>query len=234
MPPVAVRINRAPERTAAVDRWDSGAPAVVVESGGSFPHCGAQMSGITFSDPVRQVLITARALAGRRNQQAVGPEHVYLALLMTPGPIVTQALETLGTGVPQLVGSLNRHMWPESPQASTPATLPYRDLAKDLLEEAMLEATEMAHAVVEREHLLLGIVRHADGRVQRDLTGIPLALPALRRAVRLARHEPPVAVPGATQRLVREIQVVVGWDDGSSDALRFETVREARAYLELL
>lgn len=192
------------------------------------------MAGYTFSEPVRQALITARALAGRRNQQSVGPEHIYLALLMVPGPVVSQALETVGTRVGALVTSLNRHMWPESPQASTPATLPYRDLAKDLLEEAMLEAAEMGHVTIEREHLLLGIVRHADGRVQRDLTGTDIALPALRRAVRVARHEPPIAVPGATERLVRGVELAVAWDDGSTDTVRFGSVHEARAYLDLL
>jgi ATP-dependent Clp protease ATP-binding subunit ClpA len=192
------------------------------------------MSEFTFSDPVRQALITARALAGRRNQQVVGPEHIYLALLMVPGPVVTQALRTIGVEVGSLVTALNRHMWPESPQASTPTTLPYRDLAKDLLEAAMIEAGELGHATIEREHLLLGIARHADGRVQRDLTGIPLTLPALRRAVRVARHEPPMAVPGGTERLLRTIECTVSWDDGSTDTMRFATAADARAYLELL
>jgi ATP-dependent Clp protease ATP-binding subunit ClpC len=110
-----------------------------------------------FTDRARQVIAAAQEEARELNHNYVGTEHLVLGLVHSGG----ETLESLGVQpaearrrVTETVGS-----GLEKPDGEIPLT----PRTKKVLELSRREARELGHDHVAPEHLVLGLVREAEG-----------------------------------------------------------------------
>jgi ATP-dependent Clp protease ATP-binding subunit ClpA len=123
-----------------------------------------------FTERSRQVLVFAETEAHRLKHNYIGTEHVLLGLLCEAEGLAAQVLqahdvtlERVRTRVEEIIG-----IGTEVMEGRTPFT----PRAKKSLELALREALSMGHNYIGTEHLLLGLLRGAEGvgaRVLNDL-----------------------------------------------------------------
>ncbi|HEY7328384.1 MAG TPA: Clp protease N-terminal domain-containing protein [Gemmataceae bacterium] len=115
-----------------------------------------------FTDRARKVLQLANQEARRFNHEYVGTEHILLGLIEESSGVAAKVLKNLDIDlrkirldVEKIVQSgHNKVTWSKLPQ--TPR-------AKKVIEYAIEEARSLNHNYVGTEHLLLGLLREADG-----------------------------------------------------------------------
>jgi ATP-dependent Clp protease ATP-binding subunit ClpC len=114
-----------------------------------------------FNDRIRDALTLARDEATRLRHEYVGPEHLLLGLAREGEGVASAVVASLGVGWPAVVSALEQHLEPGHVPNAGP-DLPYTSRAKTVLEYAMASATDLGHAHVGTEHLLLGIAREGE------------------------------------------------------------------------
>jgi DNA-binding transcriptional regulator YhcF (GntR family) len=169
--------------------------------------------GYNFTEGCRQVLAAARLESHRLRHEYVGTEHILLALIAQSDSSITKLFRDLGVGL----GSVRRDVEALSPRgrsrADSNTDLPYTSRAKKVLELAMSEARELAHADVGAEHLLLGLAREEKGIAAQVLRqhGVPrseMRLAAVREHAKPARPAFQIAIDDSSERSIYE-QIVV-------------------------
>jgi ATP-dependent Clp protease ATP-binding subunit ClpC len=114
-----------------------------------------------FTDQARRAVHLAQEEARLLRHDHVGTEHLLLGLLYEGEGLAAQALESLGItreGVRgQVVEIKGRD---QSPPAGS---VPFTPRAKKALELSLREALARCHHHIGTEHLLLGMLREADG-----------------------------------------------------------------------
>ena len=124
----------------------------------------------TFSDAARGVLAAAHAAAQRAHQNAIGTEHLLLALLERRDGPPARVLVSLGGDLARLRAALEALAGHRAQPA--PDALGLTPHARAVIERSVEEARRLRHARVLPAHLLLGLARDHDG----------VAVAALRRA----------------------------------------------------
>jgi ATP-dependent Clp protease ATP-binding subunit ClpC len=144
------------------------------------------MNGYNFTERVRKVLALAREEAAELHTQYVGTEHILLGLIREGNGTAYTVLTNFGVNGQELRSRLLEIITPSLTPAFRGPDLPYTSRAKKTLELAMTEAREFNHSYVGTEHLLLGLLREAQGIAAQVLTEAGVTLdPAREETLRV-------------------------------------------------
>lgn len=114
-----------------------------------------------FTKHARQVLQIAQEEAQRLSHNYVGTEHLLLGLVKEESGLAAKILREVGASQAEVIREVER-MAPRNPRPPfgrpilTPRT-------KRVIELAVEEARQLGHSYIGTEHLLLGLVREAEG-----------------------------------------------------------------------
>lgn len=151
-----------------------------------------------FTKHARQVLQIAQEEATRLNHNYVGTEHLLLGLVKEENGLAAKVLRDLKITPAEVVSQVER-MAPRNPRAPFGrATLTPR--TKRVLEVAVEEARQMGHAYIGTEHLLLGLVREAEGIASEVLRNLGTSLQQVRQQTTQAILENQVQEKSTRQR----------------------------------
>ena len=122
-----------------------------------------------FTERARKVVHMANEEAQRYQHEYIGPEHVLLALLSEGWSIAAKFVD------PVVVRKEVETLINTGPAAVSDA-FPPTPRAKQIVENAMLEARNLGQDFVDPEHLLLGLMRGGEGACVQLLNKLGLHL----------------------------------------------------------
>ena len=132
-----------------------------------------------FSERTKNTLQEAAGIAVEFKQRNIDSEHLLLALVKSD-ELTENLLKELGIDKSQLLSHIET-MISEGTQDSVNIGLTPR--AKQILQLAFQEARELGHNYIGTEHLLLGIIREAEGLGYQILKKYGITHPQARQAV---------------------------------------------------
>ena len=135
-----------------------------------------------FTNQVRRMLDLARDEAIRFGQDAIGSEHLLLALLREGQGIAAAALTNLGYELDYILLEVEKGI-PVSPTVRFQGSLPLNHNAKRALELGVEEARQSACTYIGTEHILLGILREGESSASQALLRLGLSVDRTRRAI---------------------------------------------------
>ncbi|GAA2269888.1 hypothetical protein GCM10010149_08770 [Nonomuraea roseoviolacea subsp. roseoviolacea] len=117
------------------------------------------------------------------NHNYIGTEHILLGLLHAGDgdDVATRALEGFGVEL----GPTRRYVEQQVGRGTKgpPGHIPFTPRAKKVLELSLREALQLRHNYIGTEHILLGLIREADGLAAQALLDAGVALDRLRERV---------------------------------------------------
>jgi Clp amino terminal domain, pathogenicity island component len=134
-----------------------------------------------FTDRARRVVILAQEEARRLNHDYIGTEHLLLGLIREPEGIAARALESLKISLPAVRENVDAAVTKGEQAAS--GHIPFTPEAKHVLELSLRESLQMGVNYIGTEHILLGLVREADGVGAQVLTGLGADLDGVRQRI---------------------------------------------------
>ncbi len=175
-----------------------------------------------FTERSRRVVVLAQEEARMLNHNHIGTEHILLGLIHEGDGVAARVIESLGVTL-EAARAQVREMIGEGGTAPT-GHIPFTPRAKKVLELSLREALVLKSDYIGTEHILLGLIREADGVGAQILERLGASAGSVRRRVgELAAKEPDTAegdIPLA----------VSAWPRGST-RIRSETLGEFRALL---
>ncbi len=114
-----------------------------------------------FSERARRVLSLAQEEAQRLNHNYIGTEHILLGLVKEEEGVAARVLINMAVSLPKMRSAVEYVIGPGEKVTSAGTGLTTR--AKRVIELAIDEARQMGHNYIGTEHLLLGLLREADG-----------------------------------------------------------------------
>jgi ATP-dependent Clp protease ATP-binding subunit ClpC len=135
-----------------------------------------------FTDRARKVMALANQEAQRFNHDCIGTEHILLGLVKEGSGVGAQVLKNLDVDIKKLRLEIEKHV-KSGPDMVTMGKLPQTPRAKKVIEFAIEEARSLNHNYVGTEHILLGLLREADGIAAQILMGMGLKLEDIRQEV---------------------------------------------------
>jgi ATP-dependent Clp protease ATP-binding subunit ClpC len=193
-----------------------------------------------FTERVRKVLAMAREEAARLHHEAVGTEHILLAIVREGEGVAAPVLQNLSVELDALRRTIEGTVEKGKGTRTPTPELPYTSRAKKVLELSMGEARDLSHSYVGTEHLLLGLLREEKGIAAQVLTGAGVSLDLARaHTLRILSTELPQrgmaqaqasAVPSdrpALASVVVEMRYAGGW----RRRREFSTTADAMAFL---
>jgi ATP-dependent Clp protease ATP-binding subunit ClpA len=135
-----------------------------------------------FSGRGRAVMVVAAEEARTLGHSHIGTEHLLLGLARETEGVAAKVLLAFGVS-PEALRAKTLDM--TSPPSVAPAVdrPPFTPGAKKALELSLREAIQFRHQYIGTEHLLLGVLREADGIGARSLTALGVELAAARTMV---------------------------------------------------
>jgi len=124
-----------------------------------------------FTERAQKVIIIAQQEAAGLNHNYVGTEHLLLGLIKEGGGIAAQILKGMGIDSDRVIEKIEEFIGRGS-EGTGGQVIDLTPRSKRVLELSYLEARRMNHNYVGTEHILLGLIREAEGiaaRVLRDL-----------------------------------------------------------------
>ncbi len=135
-----------------------------------------------FTDRARKVMALANQEAQRFNHEFIGTEHILLGLVKEGSGVGATVLKNLDVDIKKLRIEVEK-LVPNGPDMVTMGKLPQTPKAKKVIEYAIEEARALNHNYVGTEHILLGLLREADGIAAQVLMSIGLKLEEVRQEV---------------------------------------------------
>ncbi|MCX5642632.1 MAG: ATP-dependent Clp protease ATP-binding subunit [Candidatus Omnitrophica bacterium] len=135
-----------------------------------------------FTNQVRRMLDLARDEAIQFGQDAIGSEHLLLALLREGQGIAAAALINLGYELGYILLEVEKCI-PAVPTVRFQGSLPLNYNAKRALELGVEEARQSASTYIGTEHILLGILREGESSASQLLLRLGLSVERARRAI---------------------------------------------------
>jgi ATP-dependent Clp protease ATP-binding subunit ClpA len=114
-----------------------------------------------FTNRARHSIVLAQEEARRLQHNYIGTEHILLGLLGEPGGLACRALEGFGMSLDGAREEVQAIVGSGSGKIS--GHIPFTPRAKKTLELALREALKLHHDYIGTEHILLGVIREADG-----------------------------------------------------------------------
>ena len=134
-----------------------------------------------FTDRARRVIVLAQEEARLLNHNYIGTEHLLLGLIHEGEGLAAKALEgldiSLGAVREQIEEIIGRG---EEPPAGH---IPFTPRAKKVLELSLREALDLKHNYIGTEHILLGLIREAEGVAAQVLQNLGADLSRVRQQV---------------------------------------------------
>lgn len=121
-----------------------------------------------FTSRARQTVMFAKEEARRLGHDHIDTEHILLGLVRDGGGIAAESLRQIGVAPDDVRVDVLEIV--EQGSQRSGAHLPFTDGAKQVLELAGREATQLAHTYVDSDHILVALVREGDGVAARVLT----------------------------------------------------------------
>ena len=134
-----------------------------------------------FTDRARRSVVFAQEEARLLNHNYIGTEHILLGLLREEEGVAAKALASLGVSLEAARGQV-RTIVGEG-QAAPGHHIPFTPRAKKILEHSLREALQQGHNYIGTEHILLGLIREAEGVAVEVLIALDAQLGRVRQTV---------------------------------------------------
>jgi ATP-dependent Clp protease ATP-binding subunit ClpC len=123
--------------------------------------------------------------AQRFNHEYIGTELVLLGLVKEGSGVAANVLKNLGIDLRKIRSAVEQIVQhpPQADDRALPGNLPHTPRTKVVIEYAIEEARQLRHNYVGTEHLLLGLIRDAEGTAAQVLAGLGLTADRLRTEV---------------------------------------------------
>ncbi|HDQ26413.1 MAG TPA: ATP-dependent Clp protease ATP-binding subunit [bacterium] len=122
-----------------------------------------------FTDRARKVIALAKEESQRMGHDYLGTEHILLGIIKDGGGIAAAVLESLSLDLDKLKVDIEERV-AEGPGGTMVAgDIPFMPQAKKVFELAAEEAQSLGHNYIGTEHLLLGLIKEAEGVAARIL-----------------------------------------------------------------
>jgi ATP-dependent Clp protease ATP-binding subunit ClpC len=158
---------------------------------------GAKPMYERFTDPARRAMQRANQAAERFNHEYIGTEHILLGMIEEGSGLAVTILKNLNVDPRTIRTEVQRIVRSGRDKASGNSLL-QTPRAKRIIEYALEEARGLNHHYVGTEHLLLGLVRDAEGVAGQVLLNFGVRLDDARNElVTLNKQEP--GAPNAQQ-----------------------------------
>lgn len=155
------------------------------------------------TDRGRRVMQLANQEAERLGCEYIGPEHILAGLIQEGTGLAAYLLKKLDVDLRNLQSEVEKAT---HEQRAGGARLPPRPRAKMVIEHAFEEADHLRHDYVGSEHILLGLLRDADGIAATALSAQNVTLERAREElVKLFRPGPPPAPPPSEPREMEDL-----------------------------
>jgi len=135
-----------------------------------------------FTPRAQQVLALARKEADRFNHNFVGTEHLLLGLISLGQGVGFQVLCKMGLDLENVRLEIEKQVG-TGPDRKLLESVPYTPRVKKVLALAAEEARAFNHTYVGTEHILLGLLREADGVAGRVLKNLGVDVEATRNHI---------------------------------------------------
>ena len=135
-----------------------------------------------FGDDARRVVVRAQEEARLLGHDAIGTEHVLLALADVDRRIVFDTFRFFELTHDALQGRIEELT---SGGAAPTGHIPFTRRAKSVLELSLREALQLGHNYIGTEHILLGLIREGEGVAAQVLVNLGADLPTVRTRVLL-------------------------------------------------
>ena len=114
-----------------------------------------------FTDIARRLVVLAQEDARRLNHNYIGTEHLLLGIVDQEDSKAARILASFGLNREKAAAAVEEIV---GRGTSTPSGhIPFTPRAKKVLELSLREAMQLNHDYIGSEHILLGLVREADG-----------------------------------------------------------------------
>lgn len=120
-----------------------------------------------YTEQARQAIVLAQEEARLMQHSHIGTEHLLLGIARLEDDVAAQALRKHGLDLQRTRAEVVRHV-PVGERAES-GQIPFTAAATGALEVALREALGLGHDAVTPGHLLLGVLRQADGVARRIL-----------------------------------------------------------------
>ena len=135
-----------------------------------------------YTRPALEALFFARYEVSQFGSSTIEPEHILLGMLGEGKGFGSRILTRSGTTLDELRSDiLGRLAWREKFPASV--EIPFSDSCQRVLLHATEEADQMLHNAIGTEHLLLGLLREAEGVAADVLAARGLTVDAVRETI---------------------------------------------------
>jgi ATP-dependent Clp protease ATP-binding subunit ClpA len=134
-----------------------------------------------FTDRARRVVVLAQEEARLLHHNYIGTEHLLLGLIHEREGVAAKVLEQLGISL-EAVRDKVRAIIDEGGGAPS-GHIPFTPRAKKVLELSLREALQLGHNYIGTEHILLGLIREAEGVGAQVLINLGADLSAVRHEV---------------------------------------------------
>ena len=114
-----------------------------------------------FTQPSRRVVVLAQEEARMLDHNYIGTEHILLGLIHEAEGVAARAVLSLGLTL-EMVRDQVTDMIGRGQQTPT-GHIPFTPRAKKVLELSLREALALKSDYIDTEHILLGLIREADG-----------------------------------------------------------------------
>jgi len=135
-----------------------------------------------FTERARKVIFLAREEARRLDHDYLGTEHILLGLIREGEGIGAAALQNLTIDLAQVRAEVEKAVGRGGGTLFL-GQIPFTPRAKKVLELAVTEARNLGHNYIGTEHLLLGLIREAEGVAAQILTSLGADLGKVREEV---------------------------------------------------
>jgi ATP-dependent Clp protease ATP-binding subunit ClpC len=128
---------------------------------------------IRFTDRARKVFALANQEAMRFSHEYIGTEHILLGLMKEGSGVGANVLKSLGVDMAKVRLEVEK-LVKSGPDPVAPGRRPQTPRAKQVIEYAIEEASNLKHEYIGTEHLLLGLVRVEEGVAAQTLRNLGL------------------------------------------------------------
>ena len=141
-----------------------------------------------FTDRARRVVVLAQEEARELGHSYIGTEHLLLGLIRERDGVAARALEALGIRLDAVRHEIREIIGKGSGMPS--GHIPFTPRAKKVLELSLREAQQLGHSYIGTEHILLGLIREAEGVAAQVLVKLGGDLNRVREQVIGVLHGP--------------------------------------------
>jgi ATP-dependent Clp protease ATP-binding subunit ClpC len=134
-----------------------------------------------FTDRARRAVVLAQEEARLLNHDYIGTEHLLLGLIHEGKGVAAKALESLGISLEAVRQNVEEMIG--RGQYAPPGHIPFTPRAKKVLELSLRESQQFGHDYIGTEHILLGLIREAEGVAAQVLVKLGADLNRVRQQV---------------------------------------------------